>query len=275
MTLRQCYEFALIECNKLKAPVLLLEDYIYLFNKAIQQKINEIYNRYDINQQSSDDLRVLQTTATIIPKRKEDSMLNDNIWVVELPKDYLHLLNCVAEFEGNNSNFDRCGGMNKITIISNCQRMTADIQGGIINNYYMKPSHKKPYYYIINNNNPKDDVTNPEMDSEIENKQGSSEKEQYKRISNQSTVKLEIHIGDSNWTTTKVQVTYLKSPMYVTMTQEDLLEIDDNTQVLEFPDYICYEIINTYVKLLLENASDPRLQTNIPVNQTIAIPGNN
>lgn len=76
--------------------------------------------------------------------------------------------------------------------------MTADIQGGIINNYYMKPSHKKPYYYIINNNNPKDDVTNPEMDSEIENKQGSSEKEQYKRISNQSTVKLEIHIGDSN-----------------------------------------------------------------------------
>ena len=101
MTLRQCYEFALIECNKLKAPALLLEDYIYLFNKAIQQKINEIYNRYDINQQSSDDLRVLQTTATIIPKRKEDSMLNDNIWVVELPKDYLHLLNCVAEFEGN------------------------------------------------------------------------------------------------------------------------------------------------------------------------------
>lgn len=62
--------------------------------------------------------------------------------------------------------------------------------------------------------------------------------------------------------------------MYVTMTQEDLLNPIDNTQVLEFPDYICYEIINTYVKLLLENASDPRLQTNIPVNQTIAIPGN-
>lgn len=38
---------------------------------------------------------------------------------------------------------------------------------------------------------------------------------------------------------------------------------------MEFPDYICYEIINEFVKLLLENASDPRLQTNIPINQTI------
>lgn len=63
--------------------------------------------------------------------------------------------------------------------------------------------------------------------------------------------------------------------MYVSMTQDDILSVEDNTQILEFPDYICYEIINVIVKLLLENASDPRLQTNIPINQTIAIPGNN
>lgn len=62
--------------------------------------------------------------------------------------------------------------------------------------------------------------------------------------------------------------------MYVSMTQEQVLAINDNTQKLEFPDYVCYEIINIYVKLLLENASDPRLQTNLPINQTIAIPGN-
>ena len=65
MTLRQCYEFALIECNKLKAPALLLEDYIYLFNKAIQQYINSVYNRSEYNQQSSDDLGFLQTTSVI------------------------------------------------------------------------------------------------------------------------------------------------------------------------------------------------------------------
>ena len=38
---------------------------------------------------------------------------------------------------------------------------------------------------------------------------------------------------------------------------------------MEFPDYVCYEIINEFVKLLLENTSDPRLQTNVPINQTI------
>ena len=35
---------------------------------------------------------------------------------------------------------------------------------------------------------------------------------------------------------------------------------------------MCQEIINELVKLLMENASDPRLQSNIPVNQTIANP---
>ena len=60
--------------------------------------------------------------------------------------------------------------------------------------------------------------------------------------------------------------------MYVSMTQEQVLAVEDSTPKLEFPDYVCYEIINIYVRLFLENVSDPRLQTNIPINQTIAIP---
>ena len=42
--------------------------------------------------------------------------------------------------------------------------------------------------------------------------------------------------------------------------------------MLEFPDYVCQEITNELIKLLMENGSDPRLQTNIPVNQSIANP---
>lgn len=61
--------------------------------------------------------------------------------------------------------------------------------------------------------------------------------------------------------------------MYVSMTEEDVLKFEDTTQVLEFPDYICYEIINLFVKLVMENIGDPRLQTNIPINQTISVPG--
>ena len=44
---------------------MLLEDFNYFVNKSVQQYINKKYNVYEINQQSSDDLRVLQTTATL------------------------------------------------------------------------------------------------------------------------------------------------------------------------------------------------------------------
>lgn len=39
---------------------------------------------------------------------------------------------------------------------------------------------------------------------------------------------------------------------------------------MEFPDYVNYEIINILVGLILENTSNPRLNTNIPLAQTIA-----
>ena len=65
MTIRELYDYALIEMNKVEAPSLLLEDFNYFMNKAVQQYINKVYNRYDINQQSSDDLRVLKATTKL------------------------------------------------------------------------------------------------------------------------------------------------------------------------------------------------------------------
>ena len=60
--------------------------------------------------------------------------------------------------------------------------------------------------------------------------------------------------------------------MFIRLTYDELTDVMDKTRVLEFPDYVCYEIVNEFVKLLMENASDPRLQTNYAVNQTIADP---
>lgn len=57
--------------------------------------------------------------------------------------------------------------------------------------------------------------------------------------------------------------------MYIRLSQEQIDDIVDSSQILEFPDYMCYEILNIFVRLIMENASDPRLQTNIPINQTI------
>jgi hypothetical protein len=52
-----------------------------------------------------------------------------------------------------------------------------------------------------------------------------------------------------------------------------MLEGEDTSDEMEFSDYVCYEIINEFVKLLLENASDPRLQTNYAINQTAGFSG--
>ena len=60
--------------------------------------------------------------------------------------------------------------------------------------------------------------------------------------------------------------------MYIRLTQEQINSTLDFSQVLEFPDYVCFEIVNIFTRLLMENASDPRLQTNIPINNTIVNP---
>ena len=65
MTIRNLYDAALIEINKLEAPSMLLEDYNYFINKAIQQYINKAYNRYEINQQATDDLGALKVSVMI------------------------------------------------------------------------------------------------------------------------------------------------------------------------------------------------------------------
>lgn len=69
MTARQVFEATSIELSKVQAPSLKLYEFNYLFNKAINQYINKVYNVYDINQQTTDDLRVLKSTAYLTPHK--------------------------------------------------------------------------------------------------------------------------------------------------------------------------------------------------------------
>src|SRR5574344_637827 len=101
MTSKQLFEYALIELNKKEAPTLLLEDYNYFINKAVNQYINKMYNAYDMNQQKTDDLRVLKSTAMLTPTINNDytgSDLYGNVYEIDLPDDYLHILNCIVEY---------------------------------------------------------------------------------------------------------------------------------------------------------------------------------
>ena len=91
------------------------------------------------------------------------------------------------------------------------------------------------------------------------------------RYGNSSKVKLEIRYGADGtiYVPSKIYTDYLRVPKFIELTNDNIEDLEDSSQILEFPDHSCQEIVNELVKLLLENASDPRLQSNIPINQSI------
>lgn len=427
-TARQIYEAVLIEMNKVDAPSLLLEDFNYLFNKAINQYINKRYNIYDMNQQTTDDLRVLKATALLNPTKvsygSESGIvtafnsLQGATYEVELPVDYLHILNCVCIFRVVDT--FKCYDSNTYVQFP-AKRLTSDAWSQVINNWYGRPSYRNPYYFINNVNplqatgfssttvptnpyakhTPKDgglgtgtdggittiqsaweayppylnttlkeesyswgkcftfsegnttyiaiwDNTNQEfgkiVQSDVDTASGiilfnnsavlylnsgsvvqvsgatlvinsankvkgaytivnqdfltnfgsdiivkaqpktlnigdSStislvEKPGIVRYGNTSRVRLEVRYGkdDSQFALEGVQVDYLKAPQFIRITQEQLDLTRDTSQMMEFPDYVCQEIINELVHIVMENGGDQRLQTHPIVTQSIANP---
>ena len=315
MTARELYEYALIELNKLEAPSLLLEDYNYFINKAVQQYINLIYAKFEIDQQSTDDLRVLKATTALTPQKLSSatsmpSWVSDGLfgvsYYVDLPADYLHLLNCIVEYKVTKANF-KCYNKNELVPFA-ARRLSTDMYTQILNNAYLRPMYKRPYYYISNVNTSNGAYsdstgltpTNDQMDSHVlQYNNGSTdlgsvgtpghnyasdayapsnlvdaENTAGDRLANPSTVRLELRFGndDSVFVPNKVYIDYLKAPMYIRLTQEQINSTLDYSQTLEFPDYVCFEIVNIFTRLLMENAGDPRLQTNMPINNTIINP---
>lgn len=279
MTERDLYDYALIEMNKVEAPSLLLEDFNYFVNKAVQQYINKVYNRYDINQQSSDDLRVLKATIQI-PLTKALNKFSGYgrvankdkfTYFADLPDDYMHILNCIVEYDVKSSFKCYTEGDH---VDFPARRLTADMAAGIMHNFYMKPDYKRPYFYI-NNIAPVGGKTDAITDNKLQNDElTDSVKDEDTRVANASKVRLELRFGDDDtvFEPKYLYIDYIKAPMFIRLTYDDIASTHDNTRPLEFPDYVCYEIVNELVKLLMENASDPRLQTNYAVNQTVADP---
>jgi hypothetical protein len=61
-------------------------------------------------------------------------------------------------------------------------------------------------------------------------------------------------------------------PQFIRLTQEQLDLTQDVSQMLEWPDYVCQEITNILVRLIMERTNDPRLSNNIQISQSIARP---
>ena len=445
MTSKQMYDAVQIELNKENAPNVLLEDFNYFANKAINQYINKRYNIYDINQQTTDDLRVLKATSVLVPHKVES--IYDGLtlsgkmatFYVDLPSDYLHLLNCIVIY--NVRKTYKCYNRGD-TWRAAATRLTSDAYSQVLDNFWMKPSYKRPYYYVHNINttgeneeltsNPYDKTTQEGVDANFEyetkkysfvikpdydhmiiplvNAAGSQETggqlnlivssehpyysgpiylgndagqlvsenkaliydsnaKEFKftgnilsngvpqtaasisngivhyqdveagnvdvyfyakesdaitnlgteeerdqdeqgndiisisnemfsknyghqtsnieraaklRYGNASKVRLEIRYGtdSSVFDLTHregdrggyVYIDYIKAPQFIRLTQEELDHTEDYSQTLEFPDYVCQEIINELVLILMENSRNQRVSTHPVVSQSIANP---
>lgn len=362
VTVRQVWEGLLTECSKTKTPSILLQDFNYFLNKTISQYINKKYGNYDINQQSTDDLRVLKascildvTTSDLLNKSLEGNYpkLFGVTYEAVLPSDYLHILNCICIYARKKK---RCTNQDDY-IQFPAKRLTADSWSLILNDYYNRPAPERPYFYIHTVNYQNELPTNPNIkenpngndisfnetpqiyqgwylasgtssapipvysssasssvwyyDKEftrlIENfnlsnlsnitqiqnysfefvspfkrqiqlKAGKLEKEVSTfdkvagvRYGNPSQVRIEIKCGydNSKYELKNLLIDYLKTPQTIKLTQEQLNLVEDTSQILEFPDYVCQEIINELTMLVLENTSNPRLQSNTVVSQSI------
>ncbi len=293
MTWLDLYTNALIEQNKHEAPTLLIEEYNYLINKAIIQYINLTYARFDLNQQSSDDLRWLQRSVEleIFKQNKIIHPGEEANYVAVLPSDYLHILNCTAHFarkcndddpprKCKRDDDDSLGG-----IFSLCRRLTANQFPAIINNAYLKPTYIRPYFYI------NESMEAGKLSTELGLKQildpcdiSTCEspvwKEQIQEVLEPCCIPqtiddcsgklMELRCGKSKiYKPDVVFVDYLRLPQIINLTWEDVNGDEDTTPECEFPDAVAYEIINIFMKLLFENAGDQRLQTHFAINQTV------
>ncbi len=267
MTLKNIYESVLIELNKVQAPSVMISDFIYLFNKAVQAYINTRYSQFDQTQQLTDDLRVLTLTKKY--NTSELQLTHDNTfkgnYQVTLPSDYWHILNCICEFEAvKPSVCEDCGGY----IQYGANKLNTNQWPHVINNAYMEPSYKRPYYYIINVTDPsKKTVTSESVDAKTATAIAGNDK----RYGNATIPVMQIKCGNERkYKLHAVYIDYLRTPEYLAFSQAQLDNPVDTTQVVEFPDYVIYEIINTLVTQILENHSDLRVQTQPAVSKTIA-----
>ncbi len=262
MSIRDAFENLLIELNKVQAPSLLVDDFIYMFNKSIQQYINKRYNLFETKQQLTDDLRVLTNTVKVIPTVNTQNNIFGISYDCNLPIDYMHILNCICEFKGNRSD---CFVEGEV-IHQGANKLDTTQWAHVINNYYMKPSVKQPYYYIINVSNPTKLNNTPDSVKKQNTSQGSEV-----RYGNASMPIMQIKCGDDpNYKLQAVYIDYLRAPQYLSLSQELLDDPDDKSQIIEFPDYVVYEIINEIVTMVLENTQNPRLQTQVATTKTIA-----
>ena len=83
-------------------------------------------------------------------------------YFVDMPDDYLHLLNCICLFDVNKNK--ECWNAGDVMVVG-ATKLTADSWSSVVDDVYNRPTKKRPYYYIHNQNNVS--TTNGELENNL------------------------------------------------------------------------------------------------------------
>ena len=293
-TIKTVYLNILTELVKEESPTMYLEDFLYYYNKAISDYMKLRYEKFEMSQQLTDDMRVWKVrhkTDKLVTKISElgacDSAdcpelikcnsgcpsqcvfdeytpseecikkcegdpdldcttkcMNDlRDKCVEscmkkckesIKKPYRHLLGCILEVELKRPVL-HCEQLPGTVKGYKATRSTSDRNTGLVDNVYFEPRFYRPYFDIVG-----DEIT--------------------------------IYVGDIDESKIKIStitIEYLRQPVYVTLTEDEILAENDTSQVLEFPRDIEEEITKIMMANLLERGGSQRLSTNPTVTKTV------
>jgi len=270
MTERGAYEAILTELRKNKVLLVHLEDFIYFMSKGIQEFINEEYGRFETTQQTSDALNsitswcnfkfnytnannpLVATTGNTLPNMTPVNFItgdryNSKFVQVNLPFDYLHLLNCVTDVK-TLFNYS-CFGVGYMHSYGS-KKLNADSASGVMSNAWLRPDFNNTFYKMLDHANTSG----------------------FTAQSNNTILSPDVQIfygKSSKFNVDNIYIEYLRKPKAITLTSNQIDLPSDTSAQLDFTDYVCNEIVKRVVKLILENSKDQRIQTFVPVNSSI------
>lgn len=268
MTAKELYDAILVELNKnFGTPDLLLEDFNHFINKGIMQWVQKRYNVYDTNQQTTDDVQVLIGTQIIEAPLDYDIVDATKLSVIRKGKNwfftgnldasYFHMLNCMLEYTLTVDY--KCYTANS-TFILPAKKITAEQEAIVIQNAWLKPIYKTPYYKVVSGGWAAPVVGEQPVTpgSRVSVTYGSD-----------AAIPRTLNPITGIFKLSKVHCEYVKYPQSIVLTYDQVDAIADTSQVMEFKEDVCQEIIKETVKLIALNTGNPILQSYDAVNISV------
>lgn len=256
MTYKEFYEATLVALRKIKAPNLYIEDFVLLANKAILETCAVAYKNYETTQEWSDALECLKQDTTLTFRTPRGPLYNGDFnnpaqvtytrlgkysseaYRITLPRDYWHMLG--LELTTTYIKSVKCYPKNHVHS-TEVKYLTSDQGAKAQTNSYLKIKSDRPYYQM---------------------RKSASEFEQDFTLFTGTP-------GEVLLDTLFME--YIKLPNLITLTVEQIENPIDTTPLMEFTRPFCYKIIDVLVLTLMENSTNARTNTYVPVNKPITM----